>query len=110
MHLVHTYWNMTPYFVPNKTEQMEIKANQNSSLYAVIGVLFKIDYEIEEDGFDTFLPDPQETNQTNLVKAFECVKDRFFYHYKGSLTTPVCAEEVEWFVVRDPLPIRPENY
>ena len=46
---------------------------------------------------------------SNLLEAFECIADRFFYHYEGSLTTPPCVEIVEWFLMRDPLPIRPVN-
>ena len=45
----------------------------------------------------------------NLVKSFQCIADKYFYNYQGSLTTPPCTETVEWFVMRQPLPIRPEN-
>lgn len=28
-----------------------------------------------------------------------------FYHYEGSLTTPPCSEEVQWYVVKEPLDV-----
>lgn len=31
-----------------------------------------------------------------------------FYHYEGSLTTPPCAEVVDWFVYEEPLHIEQE--
>jgi hypothetical protein len=121
----------------------------------VLGLLFKVDYHVEEDVFDTFIKymnedygimdynytfsdvmlymmnDTNNTNNTigndtingtnytdynytddmwaNLRESFECVGERYFYHYLGSLTTPPCTESVQWFVMRDPLPIRPDK-
>jgi carbonic anhydrase len=33
-----------------------------------------------------------------------------FYHYKGSLTTPPCAETVEWFVITEIYEISRKNF
>lgn len=32
-------------------------------------------------------------------------KDRGYYHYRGSLTTPPCSEGVRWFVMRTPVEV-----
>lgn len=32
------------------------------------------------------------------------------YNYKGSLTTPPCTEEINWFVVEEPLNVSIEQY
>lgn len=42
-----------------------------------------------------------------LVRGLD--KKRGFFHYKGSLTTPPCAEVVNWLVVDDPQPISYEQ-
>lgn len=91
--------------MPNDTEQMDIEQGGEEGDRAVMSILFYEDDEIEEDVFETLLPDDM-SNMTNLRAAFECVVERFFFFYKGSLTTPPCQEDVLWFILRDPLPIK----
>ena len=45
------------------------------------------------------------TREIPLMKLTQQVNYEKFYNYKGSLTTPFCAEIVEWLVVDDPQPI-----
>ena len=71
-----------------------------------MSILFKEDPNAEEDAFDTFW---QNHNISNLRKTFECIADRFFLAYEGSETIPPCTEDVMWFIVREALPIRPQN-
>ena len=106
MHLVHSYANFTEMYLPEDKNETRFKVNEQANQLAVIGILFRVDHNIEEDVFDRF---PEEDGMANLRAAFECIGDRYFYNYDGSLTTPPCTETVEWFVMRDPLPIRPEN-
>ena len=44
------------------------------------------------------------------IKVFlDKLKTHDFYHYEGSLTTPKCAEIVEWIVFKEPVFISPTN-
>ena len=52
-------------------------------------------------------------DRANVNELFEAQVDKEtgaktspgFYHYQGSLTTPPCTENVNWFVYKDVLPI-----
>lgn len=48
--------------------------------------------------------------QINHQQLFGCTTSRFFYHYRGSLTTPPCTESVDWFLYREPLPLKTSEY
>lgn len=48
--------------------------------------------------------------QVNRLEIFGCSTSRLWYHYRGSTTTPPCTESVDWFVYRQPLPIKTSNY
>lgn len=89
MQLVHKYYNLSQWFIPNDTAAMNYTERDNEEQYAIMSLLFYEDEEIEEDVFDSFNPEDMD-NMTNLRAAFECVAERFYFHYKGSKTSPPC--------------------
>ena len=48
--------------------------------------------------------------QVNRLQILGCTSSRFWYHYRGSTTAPPCTETVDWFIYREPLPIKTSNY
>lgn len=81
---------------------------------AVIAVMLKIggpngligriwEYLPEDEGIERYL---------TLVKlnAEELLpRDRSYYHYEGSLTTPPCSEGYKWYVMKNPLEVSGEQ-
>lgn len=57
-------------------------------------------------------PVPTEIEATNLVKNIAYTeflpKNRGYYHYGGSLTTPLCSEIIQWFVLKETIDIPKE--
>ena len=87
---------MELHFVHTNLNKIENDANK----HLVIGVLF--DYK--DDKENKFLKDINLGDETPIKEAsiFDLInKDDTFYYYKGSLTTPSCAEIVNWIVFKD---------
>ena len=77
--------------------------------YAVVSVLFE---QGEENGFVEKLGEYNaEDRSTNIrINANELLpKDKGYYHYRGSLTTPPCTEGVRWFVLKEAVSISQEQ-
>jgi carbonic anhydrase len=75
---------------------------------AVVGVFFQSGSQNAElDKLWRQLPEKageQKTlADTSLSAANLLPQDRSYAHFNGSLTTPPCSENVNWFVIREPL-------
>jgi len=66
--------------------------------------------------FDTVLENlPRKAGQTLTVADLSLdlqsllPKDRAYYDFEGSLTTPPCSEGVHWMVLREPVKVKPQS-
>lgn len=96
------------HLINNQTSAMEmhlVHKNAANEL-AVVGVMIKpgaanplLD-EIWEN-----MPGVEEENAPNLDIDVRSLlpRDRSFYHYQGSLTTPPCSESVNWAILQQPI-------
>jgi carbonic anhydrase len=80
---------------------------------AVIAVMFEEGAENTE--LTKFWKDmPQKEGESNVLKLKNIAnnllpKDKHYYRFNGSLTTPPCTEGVRWFVLKQPMTISKEQ-
>ena len=77
---------------------------------AVVGILLEADDTLVVSGSPweaLMLPvmHDQELNISSITYSDFLPRERSYYHYEGSLTTPLCNEVVQWFLLRQPVKI-----
>lgn len=113
VHIVHELVDGPPGFKENYHETL-----------AVIGFLFKVDSyshpfieklrpmdfgNIEQVNFNELFQSLDNLDAAEVPTTFSSVDQREFYHYKGSLTNPPCADVVNWIIYKRVLPITAEH-
>ena len=78
--------------------------------FSVVAVFFDIDSNAEVTGiWEQLMPMPTGNGATisvtNLRYSDLLPDNRDYYYYEGSLTTPLCNETVQWFVLKEPISI-----
>ncbi|KAH0606047.1 uncharacterized protein H6S33_004504 [Morchella sextelata] len=95
-----------------------VHQNAADKSLAVVGVFFDV-ARGPGDGFlmgvQAGLKDVEEkgdegTANIHLGSIIKKIAKSTVYNYKGSLTTPPCTEEINWFVVEEPLAVSIEQY
>lgn len=79
-----------------------------SGRIAVIGVFFKEGQS--NKGFQEVLDDVTEEKNNPITDVTEMLPaNKSYYHYLGSLTTPPLIENVEWYVMKNPVEVSKEQ-
>ena len=85
--------------------------NTDGDYYTVVGVFLQADDRISAKGtiweLLSNIPNYEQSRMISSRIPYKALlpKTMQYYHYKGSLTTPLCDEIVQWFVMRDPIKV-----
>jgi len=112
---MYFHWRGSEHTIDGKKFSAELhlvhQSESDPSKLAVLGFLFTLSDKNNTrlNNIIASLRDVREADaddyETTTIKLNEIIPTRFkkYYRYPGSLTTPECAEIVEWFVVQDPI-------
>ncbi|GAU94994.1 hypothetical protein RvY_06685 [Ramazzottius varieornatus] len=101
------------HIVHRKVTEDDLEALTESTGMAVIAILFELtdDKDLAHQHLDAVVQAIQLTTEPNIPKSVRIPSlslaeflpsSPAFYRYQGSLTTPPCAEAVEWSIMRQP--------
>lgn len=128
-HQVHMHWGSSndqgsehtvdglPYsleihFVLTKRGSVDKNARDH---HAVVAVFADVDANMDIRGAwaqlnaSTVPEFPSSSDVVDFTYSHLLPKTRDYYYYQGSLTTPPCNETVQWFVIKEPIPV-PADY
>ena len=77
--------------------------------FSVVAVFGEVDSNLAVTGIWSQLTVPKDHEQEISVSGIKyndlLPQNRDYYHYEGSLTTPLCNETVQWFVLKHPIQV-----
>ena len=92
--------------------EMHLVHRKEGGFLGVVGLLFRLGTAsaVVQSLIDAY-PNPGQTVHSGFtLNAAEFVPgDNGYYHYRGSLTTPPCTEDVDWYVLRETRTISQEQ-